>query len=357
MSKRPPQPLRGRGARSNPDNRFEAHSRELSDDGWGNLERIPNAAPTTLTRDTSRSILVYNRSPDVPFDRSVNPYRGCEHGCVYCFARPTHAYLGHSAGLDFETQLYYKPDAARLLRAELAKPSYACEPIALGVNTDAYQPVERRFKITRGILETLDEYQHPLSLITKSSLVERDIDILTDLARRSLVHVAVSITTLRRELARTLEPRAVAPQRRLETIARLSEAGIPVSVLIAPLIPVLTDSEMESIMAQARAAGAHDAAYILLRLPHEVKDLFREWLDEHCPLQARHVMSRIRDSRGGKDYDASFGTRMRGSGVFAELLNQRFALAYAREGFSRLPALDTRRFRPPNDDTAQLALF
>ncbi len=357
MSKRPPQPVRGRGARSNPDNRFEAHCRELSDDGWGSLEQTPTSMRTTVTRDTSRSVIVFNRSPDVPFDRSINPYRGCEHGCIYCFARPTHTYLGFSAGLDFETQISYKPDAARLLRAELNKPGYRCEPIALGVNTDAYQPVERQLSVTREILETLNEYEHPLSLITKSSLVERDIDILADLARRNLVHVAVSITTLQRKLARTLEPRAAAPERRLETIARLSEAGIPVSVLIAPLIPVLTDSEMESIMARARRAGARDAAYILLRLPHEVKVLFREWLEEHYPLQAKHVMGRIRDSRGGKDYDASFGTRMRGTGAFAELLGQRFALAYAREGFASLPALDKAHFRPPDDGTGQLALF
>ena len=357
MSKRPPQPLRGRGARSAPDNRFETLSRELTDDGWGSLEQAPTSVCTTVQRDASRSVVVYNRSPDVPFDRSINPYRGCEHGCIYCFARPTHAYLGLSAGLDFETQLFYKPDAASLLREELARPNYVCAPIALGVNTDAYQPIERRLGITRGILETLQQCQHPVSLITKSSLIERDIDVLADMAQQNLTHVAVSITTLQPALARTLEPRAATPQRRLETIARLTEAGIPVSILVAPLIPVLTDSELESILAKARAAGASDAAYVLLRLPHEVKDLFREWLEEHQPLQAKHVMSRVRDARDGRDNDAKFGSRMRGTGIFAELLSQRFAVAYSRLGFCAPAQLKTDRFERPVRTSGQLALF
>lgn len=357
MSKRPPQAPRGRGARSNPDNRFESHSRELVDDGWDNLEQDPPPLRTTLTKDTSRSIINYNQSPDVGFDRSINPYRGCEHGCVYCFARPTHAYLGLSPGLDFESRLFYKPDAADLLRKELAAPGYRCAPIAVGINTDAYQPVERRLGITRAVLEVLRECHHPFTLVTKSSLVERDIDILAEMAREPLVQVMVSITTLSHELARKLEPRAAAPLRRVQTIRRLHEAGIPVGVLVAPLIPVLTDSEMETLLAQAREAGAGSAAYVLLRLPHEVKDLFREWLAEHEPTKAEHVMERIRDSRGGKDYAAEFGARMRGSGVFADLLAQRFRLVYQRLEFQPPLQLATHRFRAPRIKTAQLELF
>jgi DNA repair photolyase len=323
MSKRPPSAPRGRGARSNPDNRYTAHSSELVDDGWGGLEQEPPPLRTTLTKDTSRTIINYNQSPDVGFDRSINPYRGCEHGCIYCFARPTHAYLGLSPGLDFESQLFYKPDAAALLRQELAAPAYHCAPIALGINTDAYQPVERKLFLTRDVLEVLRECNHPFTLVTKSWLVERDIDLLAEMACKRLVQVMVSVTTLRHELARTLEPRAAAPARRLKTIQHLQQAGIPVGVLVAPLIPVLTDSELETILAQAREAGAASAAYVLLRLPHEVKDLFREWLEEHEPTKAGHVMQRIRDSRGGKDYDAEFGARMRGTGIFADLLAQR----------------------------------
>jgi DNA repair photolyase len=357
MSKRPPSAPRGRGARSNPDNRYAEHGHELVDDGWGGLDQEPPPLRTTLTKDASRTVINYNRSPDVGFDRSINPYRGCEHGCVYCFARPTHAYLGLSPGLDFESRLFYKPDAATLLREELAAPSYRCAPIAVGINTDAYQPVERKLCLTRDVLEVLRECHHPFSLVTKSWLVERDIELLADMARKGLVQVMVSITTLLHELARTMEPRAAAPARRLQTIQRLHQAGIPVGVLVAPLIPVLTDGEMETILSQARAAGAGSAGYVLLRLPHEVKDLFREWLVEHEPTKAEHVMQRIRDSRGGRDYDAEFGARMRGTGIFADLLAQRFAIAYQRLGFQAPLSLDSSQFRAPRLNKSQLELF
>ncbi len=357
MTKRPPYLPRGRGARSNPDNRYATHDHEIVDDGWGSLELEPPPLRTTLTKDASRTVISYNQSPDVGFDRSINPYRGCEHGCVYCFARPTHAYLGLSPGLDFESRLFYKPDAAELLRKELTARAYRCAPIAVGINTDAYQPVERRLGITRAVLEVLQECRHPFTLVTKSCLVERDIDILAAMARSRLVQVMVSITTLRHALARRMEPRATAPVRRLQTIARLQEAGIPVGVLVAPLIPVLSDDEMETILTRARGAGAGSAGYVLLRLPHEVKDLFREWLAEHEPTKAAHVMQRIRDSRGGKDYDAEFGARMRGSGIYADLLEQRFQLAYQRLGFQAPPPLETRHFQAPRLDKAQMDLF
>ncbi len=357
MSKRPPQAPRGRGARSNPDNRYEALSRVAVDDGWGGLEGETPPLRTTLGVDASRTVISYNQSPDVGFDRSINPYRGCEHGCVYCFARPTHAYLGLSPGLDFESRLFYKPEAAALLRQELAAPNYHCAPIAVGINTDAYQPVERRLKITRSVLEVLRDCGHPFTLITKSALVERDLDILSEMADKGLVQVMVSITTLRHELARTLEPRAAAPARRLDLIRNLSAAGVPAGVMVAPLIPVLSDSELEDILACAREAGARCAGYVLLRLPHEVKDLFREWLAEHAPTQAEHVMARIRDSRGGKDYAAEFGARMRGTGVYADLIAQRFRLARQRLGYGDPAPLRTGHFRPPRIATPQLDLF
>ena len=357
MSKRPPSAPRGRGARSNPDNRYAEHGHELVDDGWGGLDEAAAPLHTVLIKDTSRTIINYNKSPDVGFDRSINPYRGCEHGCVYCFARPTHAYLGLSPGLDFESRLFYKPGAAALLREELAAPNYLCSPVAVGINTDAYQPVERKLCITRDVLQVLRDCNHPLTLVTKSWLVERDIDLLAEMARKRLVQVMISITTLRHELARTLEPRAAAPARRLKTVQRLHEAGIPVGVLVAPLIPVLTDSEMETILAAARDAGAECAGYVLLRLPHEVKDLFREWLGEHEPTKAEHVMQRIRDSRGGKDYDAEFGTRMHGTGVFAQLLAQRFSIAHRRLGFAAGLTLETRFFSAPRRYPSQLELI
>lgn len=357
MAKHLTNPHKGRGATSNPDNRFESYSYEVIDDGWGNLDAPPESLPTHVQVDSARSVITFNKSPDVGFDRSINPYRGCEHGCVYCFARPSHAYLGLSPGLDFETRLFYKDDAATLLRRELGKPGYRCAPIALGINTDAYQPLERRLKITRQILEVLNEYNHPVTLVTKSALIERDLDQLEAMARRGLVQVMFSITTLKRDLARTLEPRAAAPQRRLEALQRLASAGIPCGVMVAPLIPVLTDAELEAILSAAQGAGAKEAGYVLIRLPHEVKDLFEDWLHAHVPLQAEHVLQRIRDCRGGKAYDARFGTRMRGEGVFAELLKQRFRKAYRDLGFTGIAPLRTDVFVAPRLDTNQLQLF
>ncbi len=348
---------KGRGAVSNASGRFDAHQHEAFDDGWD----IPleTARPKTRVQpDASRSILVYNESPDLPFDRSINPYRGCEHGCIYCFARPTHAYLGLSPGLDFETQLFSKPAAAALLDEALRKPGYQCQPIALGVNTDAYQPIERKLEITRSVLGTLQRFNHPVSIITKSAMIERDIDILRPMAEHQLVSVYVSVTTLDAELARKLEPRAAAPHRRLQTIRRLADAGIPVAVLLAPVIPVLTDPEMDAILHAVKDAGATSAGYILLRLPREVSELFQQWLKVHYPLKAEHVMTRVRDTRAGKDYDSRFGTRMRGTGAFAEVIARRFELACKRlELRPREYSLNTTAFRVPKRSGDQLDLF
>jgi DNA repair photolyase len=337
----------GRGATLSPDNRYSAISRAEIDDGWGNLDIPLEPLTTTLTVDTSRTVISYNDSPDVGFDRSINPYRGCEHGCVYCFARPTHAYLDLSPGLDFESRLFYKPEAPALLRKELAAARYQCAPIAVGIITDSYQPVERRLGLTRRILEVLLETRHPFTIVTKSALVERDLDLLVRAAASNLVSVAVSVTTLRRDLARRMEPRAAAPQRRLEVIRILSDAGIPVTVLVAPLIPVLTDTELEDILAQAREAGAVAAGYVLLRLPFELKEIFRDWLHTHEPLKAGHVMTRLQDARGGKDYQAEFGLRMRGSGEYAAMIEQRFRLSRKKLGYGEGPLLDCSRFIKP----------
>ncbi len=351
----PRQVHKGRGATLSPSNRYSALSREDVDDGWGSLELPPDTPRTTLSIDTSRRVISYNDSPDVGFDRSINPYRGCEHGCTYCFARPTHAWLGLSPGLDFETKLFYKPDAPALLRQELAARNYRCAPIAVGINTDGYQPSERKLGLTRAILEVLLETGHPFSIVTKSALIERDIDLIGAAAARGLAEVAVSITTLDTALARRMEPRAAAPARRLETVRALSAAAVPVTVMVAPLIPVLTDHELEALLTEARAAGAQNAGYVLLRLPHELKEMFRDWLAQHEPLKAAHVMNRLRDCRGGEDYDARFGARMRGTGIFAELLRKRFRLAYAKLGFADTPPLDCSQFRAP--DQGQLTLF
>ncbi|MDD3447664.1 MAG: PA0069 family radical SAM protein [Gammaproteobacteria bacterium] len=356
MSAPPHRPVRGRGALTNPDNRFCAEARAAVDDGWGGLEAPPEPIATTLEPDASRTVISRNDSPDVPFDRSVNPYRGCEHGCVYCYARPTHAWLGYSPGLEFETRLLYKPDAPERLAAELAAPGYRPAPLMLGANTDAYQPVERERRLTRRLLEVLAEARHPLFVVTKSALVERDLDLLAGLAERNLARVAVSLTTLDPELARWLEPRAAAPARRLETIRRVAAAGVPVSVLAAPVIPVLTDPELERLLGAARAAGARHAGYVLLRLPHETRALFEDWLRTHAPLQAEHVLSRIRDCRGGKAYDADFRTRMRGTGPFAGLIRQRFRLAARRLGYTDPEPLACDQFRPPAPG-GQLGLF
>ena len=348
---------KGRGALSNEEGRFESYSRESEDDGWGILDEPLTRIPTTLTRERSRTIISHNQSPDVPFDQSINPYRGCEHGCIYCFARPTHTYLGWSAGLDFETKLTYKPDAAALLRKEIAKPGYTVKPLAFGANTDVYQPVERKLKITRDLLEVLAETRHPLTIVTKAALVERDIDLLVDLARDDLVRVTISVTTLDHELARKMEPRATAPSRRLRTIRTLTEAGIPVAVLFAPIIPALNDAEMEAVLQAVRDAGAVDAEYTVVRLPLEIAALFEQWLKLHFPLSAARTLARIRDLRDGRLYRSDFATRMKGRGEYASLLARRFQLARKRLEFAGAPTLRADLFRPPTPSQGQMALF
>ena len=353
------QSLKGRGALSNPHVRFESTSVEKSDDGWYQEEEGAASLPETVLPDRAKSVIATNNSPDVGFEQSINPYRGCSHGCVYCFARPTHAYLGLSPGLDFETKLFYKDNAVELLRAELSKRNYLCKTIALGINTDGWQPLEKRLKVTRSVLEVLAECRHPVTIVTKSALVVRDLDLLQDLARDRLVSVMVSITSLDNDIKRTLEPRTASPQARLKVIEQLSSAGVPVGVLVAPVIPSLTDHEMEHILGAAKTAGASSAGYVLLRLPHEVKDLFREWLAEHYPDRAMHVMSLINQSRGGKDYQAEFGTRMVGTGVFAQLLRKRFEVAKRRLGLDDAEhrhELRTDLFRPPATNQAQMTL-
>ena len=352
---------KGRGATFNPKVRFEATALEPFDDGWGSLERAREDDPaprTEVTPDASRSIIARNTSPDIPFDRSINPYRGCEHGCVYCYARPTHAFLGLSPGLDFEIKLLAKLDAARLLERELGAPGYRCQPLALGTNTDPYQPVERRLEITRSILEVLARCRHPVTIVTKSAGVVRDLDLLAPMARQNLARVAISVTTLDRDLARRLEPRAAAPARRLQAIRQLSGAGVPTAVMVAPIIPALTDHEIEAILRAAAAAGASSAGYVLLRLPHEVKELFEGWLEAHAPERAGHVLSLVRQCRGGRLYDATFGRRMRGEGAYAELVEQRFAAAKRRLGLGGgAPPLRTDLFAPPSRDDRQLRLL
>ncbi|HEV2608418.1 MAG TPA: PA0069 family radical SAM protein, partial [Xanthomonadaceae bacterium] len=333
---------------------FAKERAEAVDDGWDiphyyDADGEPATHPqTTITGERARSIISRNDSPDIGFSQSINPFRGCEHGCVYCFARPSHAYLDLSPGLDFETKLYAKTNAAERLRVELAKPRCRASPIALGINTDAYQPIERRYKITRSILEVLAESRHPVSLITKSALVERDLDLLAPMANLGLVTVYFSITTLDNHLAAKMEPRASAPHRKLKAMRALRDAGVPVGVMVAPVIPAITDPELETILEAARDAGAGAAGYVLLRLPHELKAIFRDWLAQRFPERAEHVMSIIRQMHGGKDYDATFGKRMRGEGPFAQLLQRRFALAYARLGFGRLPPLRCDLFVPPS---------
>jgi len=359
-------PTRGRGATFSPANRFRREGREAYDDGWApsaaedesDAELAPLGSQltsprspqirTTVTIQPARTIIAHNASPDVPFNQSINPYQGCEHGCIYCYARPTHAYHDLSPGLDFETKLFAKPNAPALLRAELGKRGYVCDPIALGTNTDPYQPIERDWKVTRGLLEVLCEHEHPFTIVTKSALVERDLDLIAPMAAKNMARVYVSITTLDKTLARLLEPRAAAPHRRLQAIRALSDAGVPVGVLAAPVIPQLTDSDLEGILEAAAAHGAQHAGWIMLRLPLEVAPLFRDWLDAHYPLRADHVMSVLRQLRGGRDYDARFGERMRGTGPFAELIEKRFALACRRLGLNRdRTPLDASRFRPP----------
>ncbi|MGY1530577.1 PA0069 family radical SAM protein [Luteimonas sp. A649] len=353
-------PLKGRGAGSRVAGRFDQRSASREDDGWGSGHDFNDASgealepgpDTVVTTERARSIISRNQSPDIGFSQSVNPYRGCEHGCVYCFARPSHAYLDLSPGLDFETRLFAKTNAAELLRAELARPRYRCSPIALGVNTDAYQPLERRQRITRELLGVLAETRHPVHLITKNALVLRDLDLLAPMARQNLVQVSLSVTTLDNRLAARMEPRASAPHARLKAIAGLHAAGVPASVMVAPVIPAITDGELEAILLAAREAGASAASYVLLRLPHELKEIWREWLDQHYPERAAHVMSLVAQMRGGRDYDSAFGSRMKGEGPFAQLLAARFARVHRQLGFMPQPALDCSRFVPPRADAA-----
>jgi len=330
------------------------------DDGWGSLEADLPPLATQVRPEAARSIIARNDSPDIPFTQSINPYRGCEHGCIYCYARPSHAYVDLSPGLDFETQLFFKHDAAALLRRAFAAPSYVCSPIALGANTDPYQPIERRLRVTRDILEVLAACAHPVTIVTKgAALIGRDVDLLAEMAERRLVSVFVSMTTLDVELKRKLEPRAASPRARLEAIERLARAGIPVGVMVAPVIPALTDHEIEKILAAASAAGARSAGYVLLRLPHEVAPLFDEWLDANVPLRAAHVRSRLRAFRGGRQNDPRFGTRLLGEGSDAELLARRFSIARRRYGLESEAAfaLDTTQFVAPGKDTRQISLF
>ena len=350
---------KARGAVHSPKPRFDAQESAPFDDGWGTLEAAFAALPplpTTLQPDRSRSIINYNQSPDIPFDRSINPYRGCEHGCIYCFARPRHAYLGYSPGLDFETRLVYKPQAAALLERELRRPGYVPKTLALGTNTDPYQPVERTLKLTRAILEVLDRFNHPVGIVTKSAGVLRDLDILARMAARGLAAVHLSVTTLDPALARRMEPRAATPERRLHAIAALAAAGIPVGVMSAPMIPGLNDSELERILEAASRAGARRAGYVLLRLPHELREIFEAWLQAHFPDRARHVLSLIRQTRGGALNETAWHQRFAGSGPFADLLASRFARAARKAGLEERVRLETGHFTVPGAP-AQLSLF
>jgi DNA repair photolyase len=348
---------RGRGARSNRVGRYESELREAFDDGWESLGEL-EPFKTQVHRETAKSIIATNDSPDIGFDQSINPYRGCEHGCIYCYARPTHAYLGHSPGLDFETKLYAKVNAAALLERELASPRYIPKVIALGAVTDPYQPIEREHRITRAILEVLDAASHPVGIVTKSALVVRDVDILARMASRGLVKVAISLTTLDRRVARKMEPRAATPPRRLEAMKALSEAGVPVAVMTAPIVPAINDSEIEKILEAARDAGAVDAGYVLLRLPLELKELFREWLATEFPDRAARVINIMRSMHGGKDYVSAFGIRQRGTGPYAEQIGLRFRLAVKRLGLNeRHLKLRTDLFRRPVAKGGQMSLL
>jgi DNA repair photolyase len=372
--KRPPAPLpiapagelgaavererrRGRGASSNGSGRYESLARVAFDDGWQGLEDLP-PFKTTVTVDSTRKIIAHNDSPDLSFDRSINPYRGCEHGCVYCYARPTHAYLGLSPGLDFESKLFMKPNAPELLERELSSPDYSPKIIAIGSNTDPYQPIERRYQIVRRILEVLDRAGHPVGIVTKSALVLRDLDILTRMAKRDLVKVAISVTTLDPKLARVMEPRASIPPLRLDALRQLVKAGVPTSTLVAPVIPALNDSEIERILEAVAETGVRNAGYVLLRLPLELRDLFREWLIENFPDRYRHVISLIRQTRGGKDYDPAWGKRMTGSGPIAWMIGRRFEVACERLGFNLTSVkTTTAHFQKPRPASEQLDLF
>jgi DNA repair photolyase len=349
-----PLPQRGRGTASNPHNRFAPNRSVAEDDGW--YQEVPMTQGTEVRSETAKTIITRNTSPDIPFDRSINPYRGCEHGCIYCYARPSHAYWDMSPGLDFETKLIAKTNAAAVLEQQLSKPGYRCAPITLGSNTDPYQPIEREYKITRATLEVLLRYRHPVTIITKGSLILRDLDVLAEMAKQRLVSVFISLTTLDDELKRILEPRAAAPKARLRAIRVLRQAGIPVGVLCAPMIPMINDSELESLLTEAKAAGALSASYVMLRLPLEVAPLFEEWLQAHYPQRAAHVMSLIRQVRGGEVYDSRFGVRMRGEGPFADLLAQRYNVAVKRLGLNNRESftLDCESFCPPGGQMSLL---
>jgi DNA repair photolyase len=353
---------RGRGALSNTVGRYERQTRVLVDDGWDDGWRDDDLTPpplrTEVIRDATRTIIARNQSPDISFDRSINPYRGCEHGCIYCFARPTHAYLGMSPGIDFESRLFAKPNAAELLAKELSAPGYVPRTIAMGTNTDPYQPIEKKMRITRQILEVLRAFRHPVGIVTKSPLILRDLDILSEMAAMGLAKAALSVTTLDRKLARMMEPRAGTPTRRLQAIKGLADAGIPTAVMFAPAIPALNDNEMEAVLGAACEMGAKSAGYVLLRLPLEIKDLFREWLESNVPDRSKHVMSLVRQMRGGKDYDSQWGTRMRGTGPYAEMMARRFHMAVKRLGLNQGGRpLDVTQFKKPPRCGDQLTLF
>jgi DNA repair photolyase len=356
-----PHAFKGRGAVSNPEGRFETIRHQPEDDGWQHamLDEERPRPRTEVTEECARTVITHNDSPDLYFSQAMNPYRGCEHGCVYCFARPSHSYLNLSPGLDFETKLRAKTNLADVLRADLAKPGYIVSPINIGSNTDAYQPIEKRWRLTRAALEVLAECHHPCTIVTKNALVERDLDILVPMAQEHLVQVFVSINSLDNQLAAKLEPRASAPHRRIKAIRTLTDAGVPVGVLVAPIIPALNDRDMEAVLEQASEAGATCAGYTVLRLPHELKILFSEWLKLHVPQRATHVMSLIQQMNKGRDYDSNFATRMRGQGVFADLLRKRFEIACRRHGFGRAweLKLDTSRFVPPRKPSPQGELF
>jgi DNA repair photolyase len=352
------EPARGRGAQSNASGRFESFASEAFDDGWTDADPPPTKLSTSLTPERARTIISRNDSPDVGFDQSINPYRGCEHGCIYCYARPAHAYVGLSPGLDFESKILFKPEAGRLLARELARPSYRAGVIHIGGNTDPYQPAERRLQVTRQVLEVLERAAHPCSIITKSALILRDADILGPMGRAGLARAAISVTTLDRELARIMEPRAATPERRLVAMAALAKAGVPTVVMFAPVIPGLNDHELEAVLERAARAGAVGAGYVVLRLPREIKDLFREWLEAAAPDRAKRVMSLVRQMRGGRDYDPNWGQRMKGDGPIAEMLGRRFAVARRRFGLDRpMAALDLTQFRRPGPPSNQPDLF
>jgi DNA repair photolyase len=348
---------RGRGAQTNTTGRYEPRVTIAFDDGWQSIEELPPFT-TEVAIDTARKVISRNASPDISFDRSINPYRGCEHGCIYCFARPTHAYLGLSPGLDFESKLFMKPDAPELLERELSARNYTPRTIAIGTNTDPYQPIERRFEVMRRILEVLERAGHPVGIVTKSNLVVRDIDILARMAKRNLVRVGISVTTMDAKLSRVMEPRAPTPSRRLDALRQLAEAGVPTSVMVAPVIPAINDAEIERILDAAAACGVRGAGYVLLRLPLEVRDLFREWLQANFPDRERHVFALIRQTRGGKDYDATFGKRMTGGGPYAWMIGKRFDTACNRLGLNaQRTELTIEHFRPPRPASEQLDLF